>query len=129
VKHGGVQPTDDRERLQKMSSDRPNAKIEEERKVAENAKAVLGWLTPSNARTDQIIFVLRYAANVAASAALIRGLESKKALDATREESTRSLNAVCNFLEKRILTQDAIDQADRAVEAWLSALPSASRSA
>jgi hypothetical protein len=129
VKHGGVQPTDDRERLQKMSSDRPNAKIEEERKAAENAKAVLGWLTPSNARTDQIIFVLRYAANVAASAALIRGLESKKALDATREESTRSLNAVCNFLEKRILTQDAIDQADRAVEAWLSALPSASRSA
>jgi hypothetical protein len=54
---------------------------------------------------------------------LIRGFESKKALDAIREEATRSLNAVCNLLDRGILTQDAIDQADRAVEAWLSALP------
>jgi hypothetical protein len=54
---------------------------------------------------------------------LIRGLESKKALDAIREEATRSLNAVCNLLDRGILTQDAIDQARRAVEAWVSALP------
>jgi hypothetical protein len=30
-----------------MSSERPNATIEEERKAAENAKAILGRLTPS----------------------------------------------------------------------------------
>jgi hypothetical protein len=94
----------------------------EERKAGENAKAVLGWLMPETARTDRIIFILRYAANLAASAALIRGLESKKALDATREESTRSLNVVCSLLERRRLTQDVIDQANRAVEAWLNAL-------
>ena len=50
---------------------------------------------PQNARTDRIIFILRYAANVAATAALIRGLESKKALNARRGKSTSSLNAVC----------------------------------
>ena len=106
-----------------MSSERPNPKIEEERKAAESAKAVLGWLTPKSARTDRIIFILRYAANLAATAVMIRGLESKKALDDTREESTRSLNEVCSLLQKRIFfTQDAIDQANRAVGAWLSAL-------
>jgi len=31
-----------------------NAKIADERKAAENAKAILGWLMPSNARTDRI---------------------------------------------------------------------------
>jgi hypothetical protein len=106
---------------------RPNPKIEEERKAAENAKAVLGWLTPKSARTDRIIFILRYAANVAATAAMIR-LESKKALNEIRDESTMSLNAVCSLLDKRILTQDAIDQANRAVGAWLSALPAGGRS-
>ena len=111
-----------------MSNEHPNAKIEEERTAAENAKAVLGWLTPKNARTDRIIFILRYAANVATTAALIRGLESKKALNARRGESTSSLNAVCSLLDKRILTQDAIDQANRAVGAWLSALPAGGRS-
>jgi hypothetical protein len=102
-----------------MSTD---AKIEEERKAAENAKAVLTRLTSKTARTDRIIFILRYAANLAATAALIRGLESKKALDATRDEAATSLNSVCSLLDKRILTQETIDQANRTVEAWLSAL-------
>jgi hypothetical protein len=33
-----------------MITERANPKIEEERKAAGNAKAILGWLTPSNAR-------------------------------------------------------------------------------
>ena len=77
-----------------MSSERPSPKIEEERKAAENAKAILGRLTPSNARSDRIIFVLRYAANLAATAALIRGLESKKVLDTTREEAATRLDSL-----------------------------------
>ena len=44
-----------------------NPKIEDERKAAKNAKAILGALTPSSPRTDRIIFVLRYAANSAAT--------------------------------------------------------------
>ena len=54
---------------------------------------------------------------------MIRGLESKKALDATREEAAAILYLVFSLLKKRILTQDAIGQADRAIDAWLSALP------
>jgi hypothetical protein len=36
-----------------------NPKLREERKAAENAKAILGTLTPSSVRTDRTIFVLR----------------------------------------------------------------------
>jgi hypothetical protein len=99
-----------------------NPKIEEERKAAKNAKAVLGGLTPSSTRTDRIIFVLRFAANVAAANMLTRHLESKMALDAIRDKAAKSLNAVCSLLDRRRLTQDVIDQANRAVEAWLNAL-------
>ena len=64
---------------------------------------MLGGLTPKNARTDRIIFILRYAANLAVSAALIRGLESKKALDATREEAATSLNSAVACLTNESL--------------------------
>ena len=87
-----------------------NAKIADERKAAENAKAILGWLMPSNARTDRIIFVLRNAANMARTATLTR-LESKRALDDMRTEAATSLNQVCSLLDRGGLTQDAIDQA------------------
>jgi thiamine monophosphate synthase len=70
-----------------------------------------------------LIFVLRHAANLGATATLIR-IESKKTLDVLRDEAAESLNAVCGLLEIRLLTQDVIDQASQAVGAWLSALPS-----
>jgi hypothetical protein len=106
----------------KMKIENVHVKTKEERRAAENAKTILGRLTPSNARTDRTIFVLRHAANLAASAALIR-LESKKDLNAIRNEAARSLNAVCGLLDKKRLTQDAIDEANRAVIGWLNALP------
>ncbi len=97
------------------------AKMAEERKAATNAKAILGWLRPANARTDRLIFVLRNAANIAKTAALTR-LESRRALDAMREDAASSLNAVCGLLDKGLLTQDAIDLASQAVTEWLNAL-------
>ena len=99
-----------------------SAKIADERKAAENAKAILGWLMPSNARTDRIISVLRNAANIARTATLTR-LESKRALDSLRAEATTSLNQVCSLLDRGGLTQDTIDHAAAAVAAWLNALP------
>ena len=105
-----------------MRTERANPKIEEERKAAGNAKAILGWLTPSNARTDRLIFVLRNAANVATTATLTR-LESKKALDALRDGAANSLNAVCGLLDRGALTREVIDQANRAVSLWVDALP------
>jgi hypothetical protein len=98
------------------------ARIAEERKAAENAEAILGWLTPSNARPDRIIFVLRNAANIARTATLKR-LESKRALDNMRTEAATSLNLICTLLDRSQLTQDAIDQAAGAVITWLNALP------
>jgi hypothetical protein len=95
-----------------------SAKIADERNAAENAQAILGWLMPSNARTDRIIFVLRNAANIARTATLTR----LGALDSLRAEATTSLNQVCSLLDRGGLTQDAIDQAAVAVAAWLNAL-------
>ena len=49
-----------------------NSKIEDERKAAEKAKALLIRLTPASAWTDLIISVLRTAVNTAATATLPR---------------------------------------------------------
>ena len=51
----------------------------------------LGTLTPSSARTDRTIFVLRYAANIAKTGTLAR-LESRQALDGVRIEAATALN-------------------------------------
>jgi len=54
---------------------------------------------------------------------LIR-LDSRRALDALREDAASSLNAVCGLLDKGRLTQNGIDLASQAVTEWLNALAS-----
>ena len=100
-----------------------NPKLQEERKAAENAKAILGTLTPSSARTDRTIFVIRYAANLAKTGTLTR-LESRQALDSARTQAAAALNEVCQLVDRARVTQDAVDQAMNAITAWLGALPS-----
>ena len=78
-------------------------KLQEERKAAENAKAIVDTLTTSTARSERIIFVLRYAANLARTGTLAR-LASRQALDDARIEAATSLNAVCGLLERGRLT-------------------------
>jgi len=99
-----------------------SAKISDERKAGENAKAILAWLKPSDARTDRIIFVLRNAANIARTATLTR-LEVRRALDSRRTEAATVLNQICSLLDRGGLTQHAIDQAVVLVETWLNTLP------
>ena len=100
-----------------------NPKLQEERKAAENAKTILGTLTPSSARTDRTIFVLRYAANLAKTGTLAR-LESRHTLDDVRIEAATALNDVCRLLDRGHPPQDVVDQAMKAIVAWLEALPS-----
>jgi hypothetical protein len=111
------------ERPMTILSATTNPKLKEERKAAENAKTILGTLTPFSARTDRTIFVLRYAANRAKTGTLAR-LESRYALDGVRTEAANALNEVCRLLDRGALSQDAIDQATNAIVAWLEALPS-----
>jgi hypothetical protein len=98
-------------------------KLQEERKAAENGKAILGTLTPSSTRTDRTISVLRYATNLAKTGSLKR-LESRHALDGARIEAAAALNEVCRLLDRGHVPQDAINQATNAIVAWLEALPS-----
>ena len=74
-------------------------KLKEERKAAENAKAILDTGTPSSARTDRTIFVLRYAANLAKTGTLAR-LESRHTLDGARIEAATALDSVCRLLDR-----------------------------
>ena len=104
-----------------MKADGVNIKALEERRADISAKAQLGHLTRSSARTDRIILRLRHAANVAATATLNR-LDSERAFDAARYQAAKSLNAVCRLLDRGHLSQDAIEQANRAVAGWLTAL-------
>ena len=106
-----------------IASANSNSKIEDERKAAEKAKALLIGLTPAGARTDRIISVLRTAAKMAATASLTR-LERKKALDELRSDAAKSLNTVCGLLDRGCLTREALDEASRAIASWLNALPS-----
>src|ERR1700759_3980930 len=93
-----------------------NAKISDERKAGDNAKAILARLKPSDARTDRIIFVLRNAANIARTATLTRR-EVRRLLDSRRTEAATSLNQICSLLDRGDLTQYALDQAAVSVEA------------
>jgi hypothetical protein len=105
-----------------MEADSVNVKAQEELKAAVSAKAQLRHLTSSSVRADRMIFRLRHAANVAATATLNR-LDSERALDPIRYEAAKSLNVVCRLLDRGHLTQDAIDEANRAGAGWLNALP------
>ncbi len=96
-------------------------KLQEERKAAENAKAILGTLTPSSSCTDSTVFILRYAANLARKGTLAR-LERKQTLDDRRIAAATDLNQVCRLLDRGHLPQDVIDQARAAVTAWLAVL-------
>jgi hypothetical protein len=96
-------------------------KLREERKAAEDAKAILGTLMSSSACTDRTIFVLRYAANLAKKGTLAR-LERRHTLDHVRIEATTALNKVCWLLDRGQRPQDAIAHAATAVVAWLEAL-------
>ena len=84
-----------------MKADRVNVKAGEERKAAMGAKAQLRHLTSSSVRADRMIFRLRHAANVAATATL-NHLDSERAFDAARYEAAKSLNAVCRLLDRGI---------------------------
>jgi hypothetical protein len=117
----GVVTTNSKANVEHGRIDAGAAKREEERKAAIDAKAILDRLTPSSARSEPIVFGLRSAANLARKETLTR-LESRAALDRLHDEAAMSLYAVCRLLDKAQLTQETLEQARRAVSAWLNAL-------
>jgi hypothetical protein len=91
---------------------------DDERKAAEKAQEVLSSLTPSTTRTDKVIFALSHAAGIATEGSI--GLSGETAMNYVR--AATALRAVCFQLEKQYLTQEMIDRARQAVEAWVSEL-------
>ena len=97
-----------------MEADSVNVKAQEELKAAVSAKAQLRHLTSSSVRADRMIFRLRHAANVAATATLNR-LDSERALDPISYEAAKSLNAVCRLLYRRHLPKTFVPFVDHLI--------------
>jgi hypothetical protein len=90
--------------------------IDEERSAANKAKGVISVLTPSTPRagSDVAIVVLRSAFRITTNAI--------KNLDNRRAEAGTALLGLSNALENGSLTQETIDRAKHAVDAWLNGL-------
>jgi hypothetical protein len=100
--------------------------LNEERSAAERARVILHTLTPSAARTDEIVHKLRHAARLADSASN-QVFSSEKALSDIRGEASTARKGVVGSLDtgQRTLTEAMIDRARTAVAKWLAALDAA----
>jgi hypothetical protein len=101
-------------------------KRDDERSAAAKAQMILGTLTTSTLRTDEIVHKLRHAASLA-TAASVQSFSSDMALNAIRGEAGIALNGVAGSLDRgrSPLTQAMIDRAKTAVAEWLEALDAA----
>ena len=91
--------------------------IDDERKAAREAKAVVSLLVPSTLPTKAQREHLHKAARVATEATMPR-YTSQAALDDTRREADKALRGLLGDA----LTRDMIENARGAIEAWLKAL-------
>jgi hypothetical protein len=100
----------------------------EERSAAEKARIFLDILTPSTARTDEIVHRLRHAAGLADSASN-QGFSSERVLNDIRGEASTALKGVVGSLDtaRDLLTEAMIDRARTAVAKWLAALDAHAR--
>jgi hypothetical protein len=100
----------------------------EERNAAEKARIFLHVLTPSMARTDEIVHRLRHAAGLADSASN-QGFSSVRVLNDIRGQASTALKGVVASLDtgQHPLTKAMIDRARTAVAKWLAALDAHAR--
>jgi hypothetical protein len=98
--------------------------IDDERKAAEDAKAVLSSLKPSTPRFKAQIDILRVA-YLAATNAMVPQLLSQMALVHTRDVAANALREVSHKWANGTLTKEVIFGAKDSVEAWLKALEEA----
>ena len=92
-----------------MSAD---TSLDEERRIAEKASAVLSSLAPSSPRNAEKLSVLSKAIFTA----------TNKALSPARREAAATLDVIYELLGRGRLPQGVINQAKVAVDAWLKAL-------
>jgi hypothetical protein len=95
--------------------------IDDERKAAEDAKAVLSSLKPSTPRFKAQIDILRVA-YLAATNAMVPQLLSQMPLVHTRDAAVNALREVSHKWTNGTLTREVIFGAKDAVEEWLKLL-------
>ena len=88
-----------------------------ERNASSKAKDILGSLTVSTSPTDEIMLALQEAASRVTEGSV--NVSSEAMVNDTR--AATALRAVCLQLDKRSLTEEMLDRAKKAVEAWVNA--------
>lgn len=99
-----------------------NINIEDERKIAGKAKAVLSSLVPSSPRSQTKLSVIGRAFLVATNKASDHLHSREEALNIARRNAAAALNGIYELLGKGRVPQGMIDQARDDVDAWLKAL-------
>ncbi len=96
--------------------------LDEERRIAETASAVLSSLTPSSPRNAEKLSVLSKAIFTATNKALLSLYSRDEALSPLRREAAATLDVIYGVLGRGRLPQGVINQAKVTVDAWLKAL-------
>jgi hypothetical protein len=99
--------------------------IDDESKIAKEAQAIIRSLVPSTPCAKNPIDNLRKAAKIA-TVATQNKFASEVLVLTLRHAVGIKLSQLCAALEKETATQEIIDAAKRAVEAWLTGLSSLS---
>ena len=102
-----------------MSAD---TSLDEERRIAENASAVLNSLGPLSPRSALKLAVLSKAIFTATNKASLNLYSRDEALSPVRREAAATLDVIYELLGRGRLPPGVINQAKVAVDAWLKAL-------
>jgi len=99
--------------------------LDEERRIAEKASAVLNSLGPLSPRNAEQLSVLSKAIYTATNKASLNLYSRDEALSPARRGASAALDVIYELLGRGRLPQGVIEQAKVAVDAWLKALTGA----
>ena len=99
--------------------------LDEERRIAEKASAVLNSLGPLSPRNAEQLSVLSKAIYTATNKASLNLYSRDEALSPARRGASATLDVIYELLGRGRLPQGVIEQAKVAVDAWLKALTGA----
>jgi hypothetical protein len=99
--------------------------LDEERRIAEKASAVLNSLGPLSPRNAEKLSVLNKAIYTATNKASLNLYSRDEALSSPRRAAAAALDVIYELLGRGRLPRGVIEQANVAVDAWLKALAGA----
>ena len=101
--------------------------FEEERRIAENASAILSSLAPLSPRNAAKLSILSKAIFTATNKSALNLYSRDEGLNPARREAAATLDVIYELLGTGRLPEGVLNQAKAAVDAWLNGLTRAMR--